>query len=326
MPTTQRSARVEVELDGIVDLAELEAAALDFARRGPGELAAAVKTLTVELFDAVIGPFGFPLADAEQPEASWSCTGCGSSCGFRRRGQRRGGRSVTTAAGRVRMEAWQVACRSCGRPSCRSSSCSASAPISAAPRRSASWQQAWRSRSPTRKRRGFWASSPASRSPLARSAVTPSPWPPERLGPEDSSVPVLVLDGTGVRAGDKKLGVELHLAVGVVARCRESGRVVVGARLLGATLGEACSAMAELLGEVRPGLVIVDGVEAITDLVEAVFGSRTPIQRCEVPPRVPDTVDGPLLGPSPRRGRRRAPRAPARIAPRRLRDRRPRGR
>jgi len=31
MPATQRSARVEVELDGIVDLAELEAAALDFA-------------------------------------------------------------------------------------------------------------------------------------------------------------------------------------------------------------------------------------------------------------------------------------------------------
>jgi len=116
MPTTQRSDRVKVELDGIVDLAELEAAALDFARRAPGELvAAAVKTLTVELFDAVIGPFGFPLADAEQPEAPWSCTSCGSSRGSRRRGQRPGGRSVTTAAGRVRMEAWQVACRSCGR-------------------------------------------------------------------------------------------------------------------------------------------------------------------------------------------------------------------
>jgi hypothetical protein len=103
---------------------------------------------------------------------------------------------------------------------------------------------------------------------------------PERLGPEDSSVPVLLVEGTGVRAGDKKLGVELHLAVGLVARRREGGRVVVEARLLGASLGEAWSAMAELLGGVRPGLVIVDGEEAITDLAEAVLGSRTPIQRC----------------------------------------------
>ena len=81
-------------------------------------------------------------------------------------------------------------------------------------------------------------------------------------------MPVLLLDGTGVRAGDPqthKNGVELHLAVGLVARRREGGRTVVEARLLGATLAEPWSAMATLLEGLQPRLVIVDGEEAITD-------------------------------------------------------------
>jgi hypothetical protein len=103
---------------------------------------------------------------------------------------------------------------------------------------------------------------------------------PERVGPEMTSVPVLLLDGTGVRAGDNKLGVELHLAVGLVARRRHAGRTVVEARLLAATVGESWQVMAGLLEGVRPGLVIVDGEEAITDLAETVFGPDVAIQRC----------------------------------------------
>ena len=108
---------------------------------------------------------------------------------------------------------------------------------------------------------------------------------PKRIGPETLEVPVLVLalDGTEVRAGEpkgSKNGVELHLAVDLVARRREGGRVVVEARLLGATLGEPWSTMAKLLAKVRPGLVMVDGEEAITDLAETTFAAKTPIQRC----------------------------------------------
>jgi len=53
---------------------------------------------------------------------------------------------------------------------------------------------------------------------------------PTRIGPETLEVPVLLLDGTGVRAGDPKTGkngVELHLAVGLVAGRRDGGRRVV---------------------------------------------------------------------------------------------------
>jgi len=75
-----------LELDDVVDLAELEFAALDFARRALGELiAAAVDTRTAERFYAVSGWPGFPLADDEQAEARSSCTRCESRRGFRRR-------------------------------------------------------------------------------------------------------------------------------------------------------------------------------------------------------------------------------------------------
>jgi len=54
---------------------------------------------------------------------------------------------------------------------------------------------------------------------------------PTRIGPETLEVPVLLLDGTGVRAGDPetgKNGVELHLAVGLVAGRRDGGRTSRG--------------------------------------------------------------------------------------------------
>jgi len=117
VPTTHRSVRVDLDLSGgPVDLACLEQAAVDFARRAPGELvAAAVQSLTGELFDVIIGPKGFPLVDDAQPEVPWACTRCGNRRGFPRRGQRPGGRTVLTKAGRVLLAAWQVECRRCGR-------------------------------------------------------------------------------------------------------------------------------------------------------------------------------------------------------------------
>ena len=285
MPVTHRSVRIDVDLSaGGVDLACLEAAAVDFARRAPGELvAAAVDALTGELFDAVIGPRGFPLDDAAQPAAPWACTRCASRRGFRRRGRRPGGRTVLTRAGRVCLAAWQVECRSCGRrfvPVLELLGVKAHqrrsvgvAEMAAALATEVAYAKAARLL-------GELAGIDISARTVRRDTLSLAP---ERLGPETLDVPILLLDGTGVRAGSartQKNGVELHLAVGLVARRREGGRVAVEARLLGATLGEPWSAMAALLEGVRPGLVIVDGEEAITDLARATFGTRTPIQRC----------------------------------------------
>lgn len=92
-------------------------------------------------------------------------------------------------------------------------------------------------------------------------------------------MPVLLLDGTGERAGDTKGGVALHLAIGLVARRRHANKVSVEARLLGATLGEGWDVMGDLLAEVRPGLILVDGEEELSTLVTERFPG-VPVQRC----------------------------------------------
>jgi hypothetical protein len=285
VPATYRSVRIDVELSaGPVGLACLEEAAVDFARRAPGELvAAAAQSLTGELFDVIIGPKGFPLDDDAQPEAPWACTRCGNRRGFRRRGQRPGGRTLLTRAGKVRLAAWQVECRACGRRFVpvlellglgrHQRRSTGVAEMAAALATGVAYAKAARLLAEL-------AGIDLSARSVRRDTLSLAP---ARIGPEILEVPVLLLDGTGVRAGDaktRKNGVELHLAAGLVARRREGGRTVVEARLLGATLGQPWDAMASLLAGVRPGLVIVDGEEAITDLAIEVFGTDTPIQRC----------------------------------------------
>ncbi len=82
---------------------------------------------------------------------------------------------------------------------------------------------------------------------------------------------MLLLDGTGERAGPTKAGVGLHLAIAIVTRTTVSGRRTCGVELLGATLGEAWPVLFGLLDPIRPGLIVVDGEEELSALSEAHF-------------------------------------------------------
>ncbi len=80
---------VKIELDGAVGLAELEEAAMAFARSAPGELVAeGIESMIAEVVDIVVGPFGVPWPAERQIEAPWARTRCASHRGFRRRGFR----------------------------------------------------------------------------------------------------------------------------------------------------------------------------------------------------------------------------------------------
>ena len=280
MPITERTHAVSVELDGLVDLADIEDAAVDFARHAPAELvAAAVEMLADELLDTVVGPCGLPLRLHDQAEAPWSCTACSSARGFRRRGQRPGGRKLNSAVGQVHFGLAQLECLRCGRRFApmlqvlglrahqrrtdRLGDLAAGLAVEVAYAKAA---------------RLLWelAGVALSARSIRRHVISIAP---ERLGPEIDTVPIVLLDGTGVRAGEAKLGVGLHLAIGLVARRREAGRVVVEARLLGATLGEGWDTMAELLAPVQPGLVIVDGEEELTAMASGLWPSAA-LQRC----------------------------------------------
>src|SRR5680860_879853 len=250
VPGMQVTRPVTVELDDdVVGIAELERAALEFARTAPGALVAAtIEAMLAELITTVIGPFGDPWPVDRQLVAPWGCTGCGSMQGFRRRGAASKPRTLAASCGKVAFRSPCVQCLACGRRF--------------APAPQLLGLRAYQRRTDELSRMaaglaGEVAYAKASRllAELAGQSVSARSirrdvlaMAPERIvadGPVDA--PVLLLDGTGERAGAGKGGVELHLAIGLVARRKVDGRVRVEARLLAATLDEPWTAMDTLL-------------------------------------------------------------------------------
>jgi len=100
------------------------------------------------------------------------------------------------------------------------------------------------------------------------------------LGPAVHSPKVVMLDGTGARAGDKTNGVPVNLAIGLTGRSGPLRRRRAHTHLLGLTVGEDWSMMgAQLEGLPAPALVVVDGETAITVLAQRLWPAA-PIQRC----------------------------------------------
>jgi len=272
---------VRIELDGMVGLGDLEEAAMAFARSAPGELVGvSVESMIAQLMDAVVGPFGSPRRVEGQLRAPWACTGCGSVHGFRRRGFRPKPRRLMTRCGQVAFRSQQLECVSCGR---RFAPAAQLLGVRSHQRRSEALSQQAASLAVE------VAYAKASRflAELAGTAVSPRSirrdvlaMAPAEIAPDAAGeVPVLLLDGTGERAGPDKFGVALHLAIGLVARRRRGRRVAVEARLLGATLGESWPVLFDLLSEVRPGLIVVDGEPELSILAAARFDG-VPRQRC----------------------------------------------
>lgn len=277
MPKVERTRSVRIELDGIVGLGELEEAALAFGRSAPAQLVAdAIESMIGDLVDAVVGAFGVPLAGAEQLAAPWACTGCSSRRGFRRRGFRPKPRTVMTACGRVVFRSQQLECSACGRRFAPAAELLGLRPHQRRTERlselaaSLAVEVAYAKAS---RLLAELAGPTVSARSIRRDVVAMAP---DRVGPEVSDVPILLLDGTGERAGKNKGGVALHLAIGLVARRRNGRRVSVEARLLGATLGEGWSVMGDLLAGLHPGLILVDG----EDELSALAVERFPASRC----------------------------------------------
>lgn len=281
MSWVKRSRTVSIEVDGPVDIGELEAAARAFAEAVPGALIGdAIAEMMATLVDVVCGVKGFPIQAQCQSLAPWSCPKCRNRKGFARRGFRSTPRQLNTTAGKITFDCQLLECWRCTHRF---------APVvemlGLAPRqrttdglvdlaaRLATEVSYRRASALLRHLSGVRISGRRIRDGVVAMA-------PERLGPTGpDEVPIVLLDGTGERAGSKKGGVEVHLAIGVVARRRSGRRWIARTALLGATLGEGWDVMAGLLADVKPGLVVVDGEEALTTMVERLW-PHVPIQRC----------------------------------------------
>lgn len=262
---------------------QLEAWAVAMREELPAAaLAAALEDLQDRLIDQVCGRKWLPERDLPAP---FGCPGCGVMSDFARKGKRTRPRRFDTAAGIVRIQLANVGCRSCGR---------VFAPLLlmldlSGKRRTDRLmvELAELASQMSFARAGAVAASfglPGSAGRAHSAVADVAPLLTEVGQPDASGAPagadVVILDGTGMRASSRRLGVNCNIALGVTGRTGPRRRRQADTVLLGLTLAQSWSAMADQLRDLRPpAIVVVDGELAITALAEKVWPD-VPIQRC----------------------------------------------
>ena len=284
MPLTTLALTAELpELGGSLTWSQLEAWAVAMREELPAAaLAAALEDLQDRLIDQVCGPKWLPVRDLPAP---FGCPGCGVMSDFARKGKRTRMRRFTTAAGVVEVRLANVGCRSCGR---------VFAPLLllldlSGKRRTDRLmiELAELASQMSFARAGAVAASFGLPGSAGRAHAAVADLAPLLAGigrPEAPGAPagadVVILDGTGMRASSRRLGVNCNIALGVTGRGGPRRRRRAETVLLGLTVAQPWSAMADQLRDLRPpAVVVVDGEIAITSLAESVWPD-VPIQRC----------------------------------------------
>lgn len=261
---------------------QLEAWAVAMRDDVPGvALAAALEDLQGRLIDQVCGPKWLPVRDLPAP---FGCPGCGVMSDFARKGMRTRLRRFDTAAGVVRVRLANVGCRACGRVFAplllmldltgkRRTDRLSMELAELATQMSFARAGAVASRFGLPGSAGRAHHAVADLAPLLQAVGRPDAGGPIRAD-------VVVLDGTGMRASARRLGVDCNIALGITGRDGPRRRRRAQTALLGLTLGQGWPAMSEQLAASEPPvMVVVDGEEAVTKLAETVW-PEVPIQRC----------------------------------------------
>jgi hypothetical protein len=284
VPITTLALTTELpELGESLTWSQLEAWAVAMREELPAAaLAAALEELQDRLIDQVCGPKWLPVRDLPAP---FGCPGCGVMSDFARKGRRTRMRRFSTAAGVVEIRLANVGCRSCGR---------VFAPLLlmldlSGKRRTDRLviELAELASQMSFARAGAIAASfglPGSGGRAHSAVADLAPLLAEIGRPEVPGAPagadVVILDGTGMRASSRRLGVNCNIALGVTGRGGPRRRRQAETVLLGLTLAQPWSAMTAQLRDLRPpAVVVVDGELAITRLAETVWPD-VPIQRC----------------------------------------------
>jgi hypothetical protein len=271
------------ELGESLTWSQLEAWAVAMREELPAAaLAEALEELQDRLIDRVCGPKWLPVRELPAP---FDCPGCGVRSDFARKGKRTRPRRFDTAAGVVRVQLANVGCRSCGRVFAplllildmsgkrRTDRLMAELAELAA-------QMSFARAGAVAASLGLPASAGRAHAAIADLAPLLDGVGCADLPAAPTRADVVVLDGTGMRAGRRRLGVDCNIALGITARTGPRRRRQVSTALLGLTLGQPWSTMADQLRTLDPpAVVLVDGEPAITTLAEMVWPD-VPIQRC----------------------------------------------
>jgi hypothetical protein len=269
-----------------------ESLAVQMAKDLPRQaLAEALDEAQERLIDSVCGPRWAPVRGLPAP---FACPGCLAREDFVRKGKRTRPRVLHTAAGKVEIVLWHVGCRGCGKVFAPLLLMLGLAGKRRTDRLTVDLAELGTQMSFARAARldaqlaGTAATAGQAHNALADvAAILTGPTDPDApegaigvLGPAHPGPDVVLLEGTGVRAGDRKNGCGAYLAIGLTGRTGPAGRRRARSHLLGLTVGEDWSMLgAQLQGLKPPKLVVLDGEVSITTLAERLWPD-VPIQRC----------------------------------------------
>lgn len=284
MSTTTLAVTIESpSLGALSSWDAFESLAVQMAKDLPRQALAEVLDEAQErLVDSVCGPRWAPVRGLPAP---FSCPGCGAREDFARKGRRTRPRVLHTAAGKVEIVLWHVGCRSCGKVFAPLLLMLGLAGKRRTDRLTVDLAELGTQMSFARAARidaelaGTSATAGQAHGALADVAAILT-GPEGTLGAAHPAPDVVLLDGTGVRAGTRKNGCAAYLAIGLTGRSGPAARRRARSHLLGLTLGEDWSMLgAQLEHLAAPKLVVLDGEASITTLAERLWPD-TPIQRC----------------------------------------------
>jgi hypothetical protein len=286
MPTISVTLSAELpdlgEVPGSLRWPQVEAWAVAMRDEAPAAvLSAGLEQVQDTLIDKVCGPRWLPVRNLPAP---FACPGCGVMQDFARKGRRTRPRRIDTAVGTVLVRLANVGCRDCGR---------VFAPLllmlDLSRRRrtdrlavdlaelSAQMSFARAAAVAT----GFGLPASPGRAHQAVADVAPLL---ESVGHAELDLrpgpPVVILDGTGMRAGPRRLGVACNIALGLTGREGPRRRRRAHTSLLGLTLDQPWATLGPHLAQIpAPVMVVVDGELAVTRVAEHAW-PEVPIQRC----------------------------------------------
>lgn len=245
-------------------------------------LAEALEQAQERLIDSVCGPRWAPVRGLAAP---FACPRCQASEDFARKGKRTRPRVLHTAAGRVEIILWHVGCRQCGR---------SFAPLLvmlglSGKRRTdrltvdlaeLGTQMSFARAARIDRELAGTSATPGQAHGAVADVAALLTGPQGTLGAAHRSPDVVLLDGTGVRAGTRKNGTGANLAIGLTGRSGPAGRRRARSHLLGLTVDEDWSMLGAQLEQLpAPALVVLDGEASITALAQRLWPT-VPIQRC----------------------------------------------
>lgn len=270
------------ESPGSLQWSQVEAWAVAMRDEAPAAvLSASLEQVQDRLIDQVCGPRWLPVRDLPAP---FACPGCGVMQDFARKGKRTRPRRIDTSVGVVHVRLANVGCRACGRVFAPLLSMLDLSGRRRTDRLAVDLAELAAQMSFARAARvasGFGLPASPGRAHHAVADIAPRlaaidhPELDHRPGP-----PVVILDGTGIRAGTRRLGVTCNIALGLTGRDGPRRRRRADTGLLGLVVDQPWSALAPRLAQVpTPVMVVVDGELAVTRVAEQAWPDVA-IQRC----------------------------------------------